>query len=258
MALTVHLMRIMFPTVVMLGIAGVLMGILNSYNRFTMPAMAPIVWNLVIIAVMVVFAGYGVKALAWGVLAGTVVEVLMQVPPVWRLRWRRRQRTGTARACLPRRRTGPEFGAVPKDALALAIWICATPGCGGWGCFWAGDHQPGHSQLQLSDRHPVASFISVPAPAFIEKAFRLFQLPQGVFAIAIGTVLFPSAVAPRGRPGARTSSAQDLSQGIRQIFFVTLPFAALFAVLALPTVRLVYEHGAVRGNESALTAWPRP
>ena len=40
--------------------------------------------------------------------------------------------------------------------------------------------------------------------------------------------------------------------GIRQIFFVTLPFAALFAVLALPTVRLVYEHGAVRGNEIAL------
>ncbi len=88
-ALTVHLMRVMFPTVVILGVAGVFMGILNSYNHFTLPALAPIVWNLVIIGVVVAFsAGYGVEALAWGVLIGTIVELLMQVPAVWRRRWR--------------------------------------------------------------------------------------------------------------------------------------------------------------------------
>jgi putative peptidoglycan lipid II flippase len=90
-ALTVHLMRLMFPTVVILGIAGVFMGILNSYNHFTLPAVAPIVWNVVIIGVVVAFsAGYGFKALAWGVLAGTAVELLLQVPAVWKRRWRPR------------------------------------------------------------------------------------------------------------------------------------------------------------------------
>jgi putative peptidoglycan lipid II flippase len=81
------------------------------------------------------------------------------------------------------------------------------------------------------------------AVAYIDKAFRLFQLPQGVFAIAIGTVLFPAL----SRHATRERFAEfkeDLSLGIRQIFFLTLPFAAFFVVLALPTVRLIYEHGS--------------
>ena len=100
--LTVHLMRIMFPTVVILGIAGIFMGILNSYNHFTMPALAPIVWNLVIIGVVIAFsAGYGFEALAWGVLAGTVVELVMQVPAVWKRRWRAGSYPGTGGAARP-------------------------------------------------------------------------------------------------------------------------------------------------------------
>ena len=59
-AQTAYLMRVMFPQVVILGIAGILMGILNSYNHFTLPALAPIVWNLVIIGVLVTFERYGV------------------------------------------------------------------------------------------------------------------------------------------------------------------------------------------------------
>jgi putative peptidoglycan lipid II flippase len=99
----------------------------------------------------------------------------------------------------------------------------------------------------------VASLISVPAPAFIEKAFRLFQLPQGVFAVAIGTVLFP-ALSRHVAGGRKNEFRMDLSQGIRQIFFITLPFAALFAVLALPTVRIVYGYGAARADEAGLAA----
>ena len=61
--LTVYLMRIMFPTVIIMGIAAIFMGILNSYDHFTLPAVAPIVWNLVIIVAVVTFwAGYGVQS----------------------------------------------------------------------------------------------------------------------------------------------------------------------------------------------------
>ncbi len=247
-ALTVHLMRVMFPTVVILGIAGIFMGILNSYNHFTLPALAPIVWNLVIIGGVVAFsAGYGVKALAWGVLIGTAVELLLQAPAVWRRRWRPAAAAGAG---------GGMAGDVPEP-------------------------EPGGSPWRLSLRSPevrrvgiligpvilslgiinfnafidtvIATLISIPAPAIIERAFRLFQLPQGVFAIAIGTVLFPS-LSRHVAANRMAEFREDLSTGLRQIFFLTLPFSAFFAVLALPTVRLVYEHGKVTSGDAELVA----
>ena len=65
-----------------------------------------------------------------------------------------------------------------------------------------------------------------------------------MFAIAIGTVLFP-ALSRHGAAKRMAEFREDLSLGLRQIFFVTLPFAAFFAVLAVPTIRLIYEHGTV-------------
>ena len=250
--LVVHLMRVMFPTVVILGIAGVLMGILNSYDHFTMPAVAPIVWNLIIIAVVVAFSRYGVKALAWGVLAGTAVEVLIQIPAVWKRRWRRERRTT---APIPVYRSGGsevEYIAAPLDMRSPWRMNLRHPGVRRVGVLLG----PVIISLGIVNFNSligtvVASLISVPAPAIIERAFRLFQLPQGVFAIAIGTVLFPT-LSRHAAAGRMEEFREDLSVGIRQILFVTLPFAALFVVLALPTVRLIYEHGAVRGDETAL------
>jgi putative peptidoglycan lipid II flippase len=234
--LTVHLMRIMFPTVVIMGIAGILMGILNSYDHFALPALAPIVWNLVIIGVVIAFsAGYGIEALAWGVLAGTVVELLMQVPAVWRRRWK----------------GDPESGEVKPSAYRLAL---RSPEVRRVGILIG----PVILSLGIINFNAfidtiIATLISIPAPAIIDKAFRLFQLPQGVFAIAIGTVLFP-AFSRHAAANRMEEFRDDLSTGLRQIFFMTLPFAAFFAVLALPTVRLIYEHGKVTAGDAELVA----
>jgi putative peptidoglycan lipid II flippase len=245
--LTVHLMRIMFPTVVIMGIAGIFMGILNSYNHFTLPALAPIVWNLIIIAVVVLFsAGYGIQALAWGVLIGTVFELLMQVPAVWKRRWH----PGMASAARPGKgytlyeAPGPSpwrldihNPEVRRVALLIGPVILSL----------------GVINFNAFIDTIVATLISIPAPAYIDKAFRLFQLPQGVFAIAIGTVLFP-AFSRHAAAHRMKEFREDLSTGLRQIFFATLPFAAFFAVLALPTVRLIYEHGKVTPNEAEMVA----
>ena len=90
-------------------------------------------------------------------------------------------------------------------------------------------------------------------PRSSNRAFRLFQLPQGMFAIAIGTVLFP-ALSRHAAAKRMTEFREDLSTGLRQIFFVTLPFAAFFAVLAVPTIRLIYEHGKVTGEDTGQIA----
>lgn len=228
--LTVHLMRIMFPTVVIMGIAGIFMGILNSYNHFTLPALAPIVWNLVIIGVVIAFsAGYGFEALAWGFLIGTVFELLMQVPAVWKRRWKGE---------------GPSiYRLALRDPEVRRVGILIGPVIISLGIV----------NFNSFIGTVIATLISIPAPAIIERAFRLFQLPQGVFAIAIGTVLFPALsrhAAAKRMPEFRS----DLSLGLRQIFFVTLPFTAFFAVLAVPTIRLIYEHGKVTPDDTELIA----
>jgi putative peptidoglycan lipid II flippase len=245
LSLTAHLMRIMFPQVVILGIAGIFMGILNSYNSFALPAIAPIVWNIVIIGVVAGFsAGYGIEALAWGVLLGTVVELAIQVPSVWRRRWKRGVDS-------PGSGEGGQREDMPVSPYRLAL---RSPEVKRIGILLG----PVILSLGIINFNAfidtiVATLISDAAPAIIERAFRLFQLPQGVFAIAIGTVLFP-AFSRHVAAKRMKEFREDLSMGLRQIFFVTLPFAAFFAVLALPTVRLIYEHGKVTAGDTDLVA----
>ena len=244
-AQTVSLMRIMFPTVVILGVAGIFMGILNSYNHFALPAIAPIAWNLVIIAVVIALtSGYGVKALAWGTLAGTVVELAIQAPAVWKRRWKHAADGAlggdvAAHQGSPWRLTlrSPE---VRRVAVLLGPVILSL-GVINFNAF-----------IDTIFATLIHTDPEGAAPGWIERAFRLFQLPQGVFAVAIGTVLFP-ALSRHATAKRMAEFREDLSMGFRQIFFVTLPFAALFAVLAVPTVRLIYEYGKVRGDEVAIS-----
>lgn len=242
--LTVSLMRIMFPTVVIMGLAGIFMGILNSYNHFAMPAVAPIVWNLIIIGVVVLFSGkYGFHALAWGMMLGTFAELLLQVPFVWRRRWR------------------PRIGIQHTGSGEVATDLQASP----WRISWRSPEVrrvaillgPVIISLGIINFNSfidtvVAALLGEAAPAYIDKAFRLFQLPQGMFAIAIGTVLFP-ALSRHGAAGRMEEFRKDLSLGVRQIFFVTLPFSGFFLVLSVPTIRLIYEHGQALGDQAAIS-----
>jgi putative peptidoglycan lipid II flippase len=225
--LAVQMTCIMFPTVPILGVAGILMGVLNSYDRFGLPALAPIAWNLVIIGAVVFFSdSYGFHALAWGVTIGTVVELLIQLPAVARLAGRRSLSLNLRHPGV--RQVGTLLGPV---VLSLGI-----------------------INFNAFINTLIASYISAPAPAYVDKAFRLFQLPQGMFAVAIGTVLFPTL--SRLAAGGRLAEfRQAVSLGVRQILFVTLPFTAFFLVLGLPTVRLVYEHGAVEPAEAEQVAY---
>lgn len=210
--LAVDLTRIMFPSVAVLGLAGIFMGILNSHERFGLPALAPIIWNLTIIGAVTFFAReQGFYALAWGVLAGTVVELLVQLPAVLRL-------GGRLFLSLDLRHPGVRQVGLLLGPVVLSLGVV---------------------NFNALINTIIASYISEPAPAYIDKAFRLFQLPQGMFAVAIGTVLFPmlSRLAAADR---MTEFRESVSLGIRQIVFVTLPFTGFFLVLGEPTSRLVY------------------
>lgn len=231
-SLAVELTRVMFPLVLLLGLSALCTGILNSYDHFALPAAGPLLWNAIIIG-FVVFAAFAsssypsrVTLLAWGVVAGTLVQLGVQVPAVLR----RREPGGLALDLKNPgvRRVGLLAGPV---VLSLGLvnfnWLVNTI---------------------------FASYISVAAPTVIDKAFRLFQLPQGVFAVALGTVLLPSL----SRLGAERKMVEfrsTLGFGIRQVFFLTLPFTAFFLVLGEPTVRLIYERGAFAAADTKAVTW---
>ncbi len=217
--LTVGLSQVLFPIVVLLGLNGLTLGILYAYDDFTLGGIAPLVWNLVIFAVLIplrqAFDGPDqLYAYAIAVLAGTVAQFLITLPRLRRLGFRLLTRVNLR---------DPLVGKVLRLMLPIAF---AT----------------GLINFSLLINSVVGSTVSEQAPRAIDAAFRIFQLPQGVFALALATVLFPTLTrfaAARDLDGLRASSAN----GVRQLALLLIPATAVFLVLSEPIVRLVYEHG---------------
>ena len=97
------------------------------------------------------------------------------------------------------------------------------------------------------------TLVSDQAPAAIDKAFRIYQLPQGLFSISIATILFPTLARLAAR-GARDDLRRTMANGVRQICLLLIPSAVLMAVLAVPVTRLVYQRGAFGGEATDLVS----
>jgi putative peptidoglycan lipid II flippase len=221
--LAVTMTRIVMPTVLLLCAAGVIIGILYSFERFVMPAVISIVWNLVIIGFLVFLAPHwGIHALVWGTVAGTVAELALLLLPMRGLGYRYRFTLDFKDPYL--RRT-----------LLLMFPVTITLGILNFN--------------SLIDT-VFAWFVSPHAASEIYYAFRLYQLPQGVFAIAIGTVLFPS-MARFAATGDLVGFRTTLNMGTRQIFFITIPFATWFIAMPDAFVRLIYQHGVFQSADAA-------
>ncbi len=217
--LTVNLARIMFPIVLLLALSGLIVGMLNSFEHFSVPALAPVAWNLVIIGALVGLtplypAEDEIYAYAWGVLAGTIVQLVLPIP------WLR-GRGGRFTFSLDWRH--PDVVRVLKLMLPVTIAL-------------------GLINFSLLINSFFGTLVSDQAPAAIDKAFRIYQLPQGLFAVAIATILFPTLSRFAAR-GARDDMRRTMANGMRQILLLLIPSAALMAVLAEPITRLVYERG---------------
>jgi putative peptidoglycan lipid II flippase len=228
--LTVNLARLMFPIVVLLALSGLVVGMLNSFEHFTVPALAPVAWNLVIIAALVGLVPVlpeddEIYAYAIGILAGTVVQFLLPLP------WLR-GRGGSITFKIDWR--DERVRRVLKLMLPVTIAL-------------------GLINLSLLVNSVFGTLVSPQAPAAIDKAFRIYQLPQGLFSIAIATILFPTMSRFAAR-GARDDLRRTMGAGVRQISLLLIPSAVLMAVLAVPITRLVYERGAFGAEATDLTA----
>jgi putative peptidoglycan lipid II flippase len=231
--LAVGLSRVLFPIVVLLGLSGIVVGILNTYHHFALPALAPVAWNAVIIlglllgvpqiddesAQLYLYAGL--------VVLGTLVQLLLPIP------WLRRL---DGRLTLVIDWRDPAV----KRVLVLMLPVTLTIGL---------------VNVNFLVDTLFASRLLDPelAPAAIDKAFRLYMLPQGIFAVAVTTVLFPTLA----RLAARADTdglRRALDGGLRQIAFLLVPAGLLSIVLAEPIVRLVYQRGEFTADDTVIVA----
>jgi len=227
--LTVGLSRVLFPVILLLGLNGLLVGVLQSYEHFTIPAISPAVWNVVIIVLLVVLHphfhggpedGEALYALAIAVLVATFIQLGMAFGALGRIHFRL------------------QFHIDWRDPRIRQVFMLMLPVTIGLGIV----------NLDQLINSAFGTLVNKEAPRAIDNAFRIYMLPQGLFSVAVATVLFPTL--------SRMAANRDVDPmrraigiGMRQINLLLIPSAAFLMVLTEPVVRLIFERGAF-GHES--------
>ncbi len=217
-SLTVHLTRIIFVAMLFLALAVYLTGFLQAHNDFTVAALAPVAFNITIIAgTLVLGPRIGIEGLAIAWIAGTAMQFLVQVPAA------RRYGLRPGRIDL-RHPAVRDFGRLAVPAvLGLAILeINAYVGR-----FFA-------SLLAASP--------SVSPVAVLDYAYEVVQAPAGIFAVSIATAIFP-LLSRHAASGSHADLRTTASLALRTVLFVILPVTALVVVLRVPLVALIFQRG---------------
>jgi len=226
--LTTSLTRLMFPYIALVSWAAIAQGVLNTFRVFWVSALTSVLLNITIIGAAVLFAtsfsdpSYG---FAIGVLAGGFVQLLFQLPFVYRLgfRWR------------------PDFSVGP--AVRRALWLLLPT------LFGAGVYQ-----INVLVSQAIAWGLGSGAVSSLQYSQRLLELTLGVFAVAISTVALPS-LASAAAVDDRDRVADTLLYCARLCCFVCFPVTAAFLLLGRETASLLFERGAFGVVSSSTTAY---
>jgi putative peptidoglycan lipid II flippase len=232
-ALTAQLTRIMFPFILMVSMAALVMGMLNAKSVFGVPAMASSFFNLGSIIGGVVLGywidpHFGPRALiglAMGTLCGGALQLAVQLPPLGRLGYRFR----------------PDFHW--RDAGVGAILALMGPSV----------IAASTTQFNVLINSMFASTLGDGAIFWLAIAFRLMQLPLGLFGVALGTVTLPllSRLVVAGQMDAFRS---ELSRAMRLAFLLTIPSTIGLMILAEPIISVLYQHGKFNAYQAAQAA----
>lgn len=229
--LAVLLTRIAFPYLLFVSVVALFSGMLNALHRFAVAALAPVLLNIVLISVLagVSWAGFGNtpragEALAWGVAAGGVAQLLVLVF------WAKRVGFGLR---LQRPRMTPGV----RRLVALGI-----PGV------IAG----GVTQVNLLIGTIIAS-LQDSAVSWLYYADRIYQLPLGLVGIAIGVVLLPD-LSRRLRASDGDGALHAQNRSLELALFLTLPAAVALMVVPYPIIQVLFERGAFSGADTTATA----
>lgn len=219
--------RISFVYILFISLVALLSGVLNAFGRFTEASFVPVLMNLMFIAAMLIAdrAGWDMGlTLAWTVPLTGIAQLAFT--------WIAAHRAGF--------RFSPGLPRLTPDLKRLAV-IAAPAVLAG-----------GVVQVNLLVGRQVASFTEG-AVAWLSYADRLYQLPLGVVAIAVGTVLLPD-LSRRLRAGDADGGRASFNRGTEFALFLTIPAAVALMVIALPLCAVLYQRGAFGPDDAAATA----
>jgi putative peptidoglycan lipid II flippase len=225
--LTVTLLRITFPYIVFISLVALAAGLLNTWNRFSVPAITPALLNVSFIVAALFFADRfhpPVLVLAWAVFAGGALQLAFQVPFLLRMR------------LLPRWRLDFRHPGVRKVLFLMA------PAAFGVSV----------SQVSLLINQVFASFLPTGSVSWLYYADRLMELPAGVLGVALGTILLPS-LSKYHAQADEAEYSKLLDWGLRLTVLLAVPAAAALAVLALPLIAALFQYGRFTIEDAWMT-----
>ncbi len=216
--LTVELTRITFPYILFMSLVALAAGILNTWSRFALPAFTPVLLNLSFIAMALFAAPWfdpPILALAWAVLLGGALQLSIQLPALARI------------GMLPR------FDPNWRDEGLRRILKLMAPAVVGVSV----------SQISLLINTIFASFLESGSVSWLYYADRLMEFPAGLLGAALGTILLPS-LAKTHADGQSGEFSALLDWGLRLTLMLTLPASLALAMLAVPLLSTMFQHGA--------------
>jgi putative peptidoglycan lipid II flippase len=228
---TIILARIMFPYVLLIGLAAYGTGVLNSLKHFSVPAMGPCLMNIAMIAIPLIFSPRmrdSVLALAFAVLVGGVMQLSIQVPVLYK-------KGMSYRFCLdPAHPAARQIGRllVPR-ALASSVY-----------------------QLNIVVNRMCSSLtyiVGEGAPAALYYANRLFQFPLAIFGIALAQAALPT-LSEQAHEDSLERFKETFSFALKLIFFISIPAAVGLGLLRIPITEVLFQHGRFDVYSTQITA----
>lgn len=222
-SLASEMLRITFPYLFFVSLTALAGGVLNTYDRFGVPAVTPAFLNLSMIAAALWLAprmDEPVVALAWGVFAGGLAQLLFQLPFLWR------------RGFLVRPRLGFRHEGVRR---VMRLMLPAIFGVS-------------VAQVSLLLDTLLASFLETGSVSWLYYSDRLLEFPLGIFGIALGTVILPS-LSRRFSEGAHESFSATVDWALRTVLLLGLPATIGLGLLAGPLLTTLFQHGEFRSAD---------
>jgi len=225
--LTVALLRITFPYILFISLVALAAGVLNTWNRFAVPAFTPVLLNVSFIVAAAFFAERfdpPVLALAWAVFVGGALQLALQLPFLARI------------GMLPRWRLNLKHPGVSR------IFKLMTPAVFGVSV----------AQISLLINTIFASFLASGSVSWLYYADRLMEFPAGMLGVALGTILLPSLSKYHADANPQ-EFARLLDWGLRVTLLLAVPAAAALAVLAMPLIATLFHYGRFSDGDAWMT-----
>lgn len=218
-AATADMLRITFPYLLFISLTGVAGGILNSYDRFAVPAFTPLLLNVSLIAAALISAPLFAEpayALAWGVFMAGVVQLMFQLPFLHRIHM------------LPTPRVDWQDSGVRKILALMGPAIFGVS----------------VSQINLLLDTMLATFLPTGSVSWLYYSDRLSELPLGVFAVAIATVILPN-LSRHHAAESKQAFSETLDWALKLVLIIAVPAAAALILLAEPILVTLFFYGDV-------------